>query len=257
MGNRKPVVFLSGLLSDAAVWQRVLTLLGDMIHPVIPDLSQDDSIPAMGRRVLAAAPPRFSLAGFSMGGYVAMEIMRIAPERVGRLALLGASARTDTPDQAKRRSEAIRLAEAGSFREIVGRMLPYLVHPDRLNDATLVSAIREMADRLGRDGFLRKQRAIIGRIDSRPYLPQIACPTLVLCGREDASAPLSLQEEIAALAPGAKLQIIERCGHMSPIERPDQVAAALRAWLQAGLQKAAPEFRSRWVDCLNLLRTSI
>ena len=113
-------------------------------------------------------------------------------------------------------------------------MLPNLVHPDRLADQALVSAIRAMAGRLGKDGFLRKQRAIMGRIDSRPHLPRIACPTLVLCGRQDTSTPLALHEEMAALVPGARLEVVEDCGHMSAMERPAEVSAALRRWLLGG-----------------------
>jgi len=117
---------------------------------------------------------------------------------------------------------------------VADRMLPNLVHPDRLGDRALVSAIRAMAARLGKDGFLRKQRAIMGRVDSRPHLPRIACPTLVLCGREDASTPLALSEEMAALVPGARLEVVERCGHMSAMERPVEVSGALRRWLAEG-----------------------
>jgi pimeloyl-ACP methyl ester carboxylesterase len=231
MPEREPLLLLSGLLSDGALWRAQVDDLADVADPTIPDLAQDDSIAGMARRALAAAPPRFALAGLSMGGYVALEIMRRAPERVSRLALLDTSARTDTAEQAQRRREAIRLAEVGRFNDVVDRMLPNLVHPDRLSDEGLVSAIRAMAARLGKDGFLRKQRAITGRVDGRPHLPRIACPTLVLCGREDASTPLPLHEEMAALVPGARLEVVERCGHMSAMERPAEVTAALRRWL--------------------------
>jgi pimeloyl-ACP methyl ester carboxylesterase len=230
MPEREPLLFLSGLLSDGALWRAQVDGLADVAAPVIPDLSQDNSIAGMALRALAIAPPRFALAGLSMGGYVALEIMRRAPGRVSRLALLGTSARTDTPEQAERRREAIRLAEGGDFGSVADRMLPNLVHPDRLSDEGLVSAIRAMAERLGKDGFLRKQRAIMGRVDSRPHLSRIACPTLVLCGREDASTPLALSEEMASLVP-ARLAVVERCGHMSAMERPAEVTAALRRWL--------------------------
>ena len=226
------MLVLSGLLSDGALWRAQVEGLADVAAPVVPDLAHDDSIAGMALRALAAAPPRFALAGLSMGGYVALEIMRRAPERVSRLALLGTSARTDTPEQAGRRRGAIRLAEGGEFDRVADRMLPNLLHPDRLWDEGLVSAIRAMAERLGKDGFLRKQRAIMGRIDSRPHLPRIACPTLVLCGREDASAPLALSEEMASLVPDARLAVVERCGHMSAMERPAEVTAALRRWLE-------------------------
>lgn len=234
MAEREPLLLLSGLLSDGALWRAQLDGLTDIAAPVLPDLSQDDSIAGMALRALAAAPPRFAVAGLSMGGYVALEIMRRAPGRVSRLALLDTSARTDTPEQAERRREAIRLAEGGDFGSVADRMLPNLVHPDRLSDEGLVSAIRAMAARLGKDGFLRKQRAIMGRADSRSDLPRIACPALVLCGREDASTPLALHEEMAALVPGARLGVVERCGHMSAMERPAEVTAALRRWLVEG-----------------------
>jgi pimeloyl-ACP methyl ester carboxylesterase len=216
------------------LWRAQVDDLADLAAPEIPDLARDDTIAGMALRALAAAPPRFALAGLSMGGYVALEIMRRAPERVLRLALLDTSARTDTPGQAERRREAIGLAEVGRFDDVADRMLPNLVHPDRLADRALVSAIQAMARRLGKDGFLRKQRAIMGRIDGRPHLPRIACPTLVLCGREDASAPLALSEEMAALVPGARLDVVERCGHMSAMERPAEVSGALRRWLAEG-----------------------
>ena len=231
MAEREPLLLLSGLLSDGALWRAQVDDLADIAAPTIPDLSLDDTIAGMADRALANAPPRFALAGLSMGGYVALEIMRRAPGRVSRLALLDTSARTDTPEQAERRREAIRLAEGGDFGSVADRMLPNLVHADRLSDEGLASAIRAMAARLGKDGFLRKQRAIMGRVDSRPDLPRIACPTLVLCGREDASAPLALSEEMAALVPGARLEVVERCGHMSAMERPAEVSAALRRWL--------------------------
>jgi pimeloyl-ACP methyl ester carboxylesterase len=232
MPEREPLLLLSGLLSDGALWRGQVDGLADIADPTIPDLSRDDSIAGMALRTLAAAPPRFALAGLSMGGYVALEIMRRAPERVSRLALLGTSARTDTPEQAERRRGAIALADAGEFDKVADRMLPNLLHPDRLGEQGLVSAIRAMAERLGKDGFLRKQRAIMGRIDSRPHLPRIACPTLVLCGRQDASAPLALSEEMASLVPAARLAVVERCGHMSAMERPAEVTAALRRWLE-------------------------
>ena len=232
MAEREPLLLLSGLLSDGALWRAQVDDLADVAAPVIPDLSRDDTIAGMARRALAAVPAaRFAVAGLSMGGYVALEIMRQAPGRVARLALLDTSARTDTPEQARRRREAIALAEGGGFDGVADRMLPNLVHPDRLSDEGLVSAIRAMAGRLGKDGFLRKQRAIMGRVDSRPDLPRVACPTLVLCGREDASAPLALSEEMAVLVAGAWLEVVERCGHMSAMERPAEVTGALRRWL--------------------------
>lgn len=233
MAEKIPLVLLPGLLCDRALWRAQTEGLADVAEPWVADLTRDDSMVAMARRVLDAAPPRFALAGLSMGGYVAQQVVREAPERVTRLALLDTSARTDTPEQRQRRLDLIALAERGEFKGVSDRLLPVFVHPDRLGDAALTGAIKEMTQRVGKDAFLRQQKAIMGRIDSRPSLPRIACPTLVLVGREDVLTPPERHEEIAGLIPGARLETIEHCGHMSTMERPDAVNAALRRWLAA------------------------
>jgi pimeloyl-ACP methyl ester carboxylesterase len=167
-----------------------------------------------------------------MGGYAALEVMRVAPERVARLALLDTSARADTPEQTAARRELIELAKKGRFEEVPRRLLPRVLHPDRLADERLTSTVFGMADAVDPGAFVRQEEAIIGRPDSRRDLPNIACPTLVLCGREDAQTPLPLHEEMASLIPGSRLRVIEECGHLSTLERPEAVTAALREWLQ-------------------------
>jgi pimeloyl-ACP methyl ester carboxylesterase len=227
------LVLIPGLLCDAALWEPQIEALGDVAACWVADVTRDETMRALAARVLSEAPPgRFALAGLSMGGYVALEVMRQAPERVERLALLDTSARPDTPERTQQREAFIALArrERG-FAPITRVMLPLMIHPTRLQDEPLVRAIRDMADRVGIEGYVRQQKAIISRPDSRPSLPAIACPTLVLCGREDALTPLEGHEEIARLVRGASLVIVERCGHMSTMERPAEVAAAMRAWL--------------------------
>lgn len=123
------------------------------------------------------------------------------------------------------------LAGSGKFKGVTPRLLPILIHPDRLSDAPLVARITAMADAIGKEGFLRQQRAIMSRSDLRPMLPSIACPTLVLCGRQDQLTPLDRSQEMAEAIPGARLVILDSCGHLSTMERPDEVAAALRDWL--------------------------
>ena len=182
--------------------------------------------------MLAEAPPRFALAGLSMGGYCAQEILRQAPERVLRLALLDTSARADTDEQRARRRGLIELAQKGQFKGVTPRLLPLLIHPDRLEDTDLTTVVTGMAERIGRDAFLRQQKAIMDRPDGRADLAVVGCPTLVLCGREDALTPLELHEEMVRLIPDARLEIVEQCGHLSTIERPDAVNAALRRWLE-------------------------
>jgi pimeloyl-ACP methyl ester carboxylesterase len=231
MAEKIPLLLLPGLLCDRALWLEQITALDDIATTMVADLTQDDSMEGMAHRVLAAAPGRFALAGLSMGGYLAQQIVREAPERVSRLAVLDTSARADTSEQSSRRRGLIELAEKGDFKGVTPRLLPVFLHPDRLADAALTGAVTEMTERVGKDAFVRQERAIMGRIDNRPHLPRISCPTLVLCGREDTLTPLALHEEIAALVPGARLEVVEECGHLSTMERPAQVSAALRRWL--------------------------
>jgi len=230
-----PLLLLPGLLCDEALWaHQALHLARDgEIH--IADLAQDESLGAMAARVLAAAPPVFDLAGLSMGGYLAFEVLRRAPERVRRLCLLDTSARPDTEEQTARRRGLIDLAGRGQFKGVTPRLLPLLLHPDRLPnaplaDAPLTGAVMAMAERVGAEAFLRQQRAIMARPDSRPLLASITHPTLVVCGREDALTPLEKSEEMAAAIPGARLAVIEECGHLATMERPQAVTALMRLW---------------------------
>jgi pimeloyl-ACP methyl ester carboxylesterase len=232
MAARTPLLLLPGLLCDAALWQPQIEALADVSEPIVGDLSQDETLPKMARRVLDAAPARFALAGLSMGGYCAQEIMRQAPERVLRLALLDTSARADTDEQRARRRGLIELAQKGQFKGVTPRLLPLFIHKDRLHDAVLTATVQGMAERIGRDGFLRQQQAIIGRPDGRADLALVGCPTLVLCGRDDALTPVEHHEEMARLIPDARLEIVEHCGHLSTLERPQPVNAALRRWLE-------------------------
>ncbi|MGH6968341.1 MAG: alpha/beta fold hydrolase [Stellaceae bacterium] len=231
MTGKTPLVLLPGLLCDAALWRAQAAGLADIAALAVADLTRDESMTGMARRVLDTAPPRFALAGLSMGGYCALEMMRQAPERVARLALLDTSARADTPEQTAHRRGLIELAEKGEFKGVTPRLLPLFLHPDRLADAALTGAVMAMAERVGKEAFLRQQKAIMSRGDSRPTLATIKCPTLVLCGRQDALTPPALAEEIAAGVPAARLDLIDHCGHLSTMERPEAVTAELRQWL--------------------------
>lgn len=232
MSERVPLILLPGLLCDRALWQHQLDNLADLADMSVPDLGSDDSVEAMARRVLDAAPARFALAALSMGGYVAHAIMRAAPERVVRLALFDTSARADTEEQISRRRGLISLAEKGKFKGVTPRLLPLLIHPARLEDKPLTTAVMDMAERIGKQSFLRQQTAILGRPDSRPYLPGYRCPTLVAAGRSDALTPIEVNAEMASLIPGAKYVIIENSGHLPTMEQPVAATALLRYWLQ-------------------------
>jgi len=191
----------------------------------------DDSFSEMATRILASAPDRFSLAGLSMGGYVCMEIMAQAPERVERLALFDTSARADSPDQTRRRKALIELASIGKFKGVTPRLLPLLIHSNRRSDETLTQSIIDMAGRIGQDGFLRQQTAIMNRPDRRGEMTSYEIPTMIVCGRQDALTPVHLHEEMADLIPEARLCIIEECGHLPTLERPYAATALMRDWL--------------------------
>lgn len=230
--SHTPLILLPGLLCDRALWQHQIDHLADVADSSVPDLGSDETVDAMARRVLDAAPPRFALAALSMGGYVAHAIMRAAPARVARLALFDTSARPDTDEQLTRRRGLIELAEKGKFKGVTPRLLPLLIHPDRIDDKDLTDAVMGMAERTGKAAFLRQQKAIMARPDSRPYLPDYRCTTLVAAGRSDAITPIEVNAEMASLIPGARFVVIERSGHLATMEQPVAATALLRYWLQ-------------------------
>lgn len=232
MPSRMPLVLLPGLLCDAALWRHQTETLSDVADMSVADVTTEDQAGPLAQRILASAPEEFALAGLSMGGYIAFEILRQAPDRVMRLALLDTSARADTPEKTKLRQDFIELAQTGEFKGVTPRLLPRLIHPDRLQDAELVASILAMAERIGRDAFIRQERLLMMRPDSRHDLSLIHCPTLVLCGRQDGLTPLADSEEMAEKIPRAKLVVVEDCGHLSTMERPRAVTAVLRYWLQ-------------------------
>ncbi len=227
------ILFLPGLLCDARLWRDQVAALEALGHAcVVADLTQDDSMAALAARAVAAvAAPRFAVCGLSMGGYVALEVMRQAAGRVTRLALLDTAARPDSEAQARRRRGLIGLASTGRFRGVTPRLLPQLIHPRHL-DGPLAAEVTAMAERVGRDAFLRQQRAILGRVDSRPDLPRIAVPTLVAVGDEDVLTPPALAEEMAGAIPGARCERIAGCGHLPPMEDPISTSRLLIDWLQ-------------------------
>lgn len=231
------LILLPGSLCDHRLWQHQLTTLASDAAVSVGDLTHDDSIAGMARRVLAGAPPRFALAGLSLGGIVALEVIRQAPERVQRLALLGTSAR---PSSARQRAQWRRMgamARRGQLGAVVRDiLLPTLVHPDRRADASLARIVKDMADTVGCEAYLRQLAALSARADSRPHLARITCPTLLVAGRADSVCPVALHEEMAAEIPGARLVVIEQCGHLSSLEQPRAITSLLSNWLHGHLE---------------------
>ncbi|MGX9963622.1 alpha/beta fold hydrolase [Roseomonas sp. F4] len=230
------LLLLPGLLCDARLWRDQVAALPAGLDHRVADLTQDDTMSAMAARALALVPEAspIALVGLSMGGYVALEVMRQAPHRIARLALIDTSARPDTPEQARRRRGLLTLSRAGEFRGVTPRLLPQLLHPDHL-DGPLGQEVQQMAERVGREAFARQQRAILARPDSRPDLPTIRVPTLVAVGEADLLTPPELAVEMAALIPGARLHILPGCAHLSPMEDPAAVTALLLDWLDTAI----------------------
>lgn len=226
-----PVLLLPGLLCDARLWRDQVAALADIAVCTVADLTLDDRFEAMAERALARMPARFALAGLSMGGYAAFAIMRLAPERVSRLLLMDTSARPDSEAQMRRRRALMALSASGRFHGVAPRMLPNLLHPDRANDPVLGAEVTAMATRVGRDAFLRQQTATLHRPDSRPELARIEVPSLVVVGAGDQLTPPPLAREIAAGIPGARLVVLEGCGHLPPLEAPEAVSALMRSWI--------------------------
>jgi pimeloyl-ACP methyl ester carboxylesterase len=229
-----PTLLLPGLLCTARLYAAQLPALWQFGPVTLADHRRDDSIAAIAARILEQAPPRFALLGLSMGGYVAFEVLRQAPGRVLRLALLDTTARADTAEQTARRHGLIERAAAGAFGELADLLYPVLVHPDRRDDQSLRELVRCMAEETGVEAFIRQQTAIIHRCDSRPDLAAIGCPTLVLVGEADQLTPPELSQEIAAGIRGAQLVVVPGSGHLSTLEQPQRVNAALLQWLAPG-----------------------
>jgi pimeloyl-ACP methyl ester carboxylesterase len=231
---RIPVLALPGVLCDERLWQGAADALADVADFTIVPTTTHDSIAGLAGHALATmAAERFALAGFSLGGYVSLEIMRRAPDRVAMLALVDTGPTSDPPQAGEWRRRAIAYAKHSRVDRdaVYAEFLARLVHPSRLNDQALQKLLRAMADSVGADAFVRQQTAAMHRPDSRPTLATIACPTLVLCGAADQVTPLEWSEQMAAGIAGAHLVTIEGAGHMAPLEKPDAFHAALRGWL--------------------------
>ena len=225
------LVLVPGLNCTADLFRPQIEVFSNDRDVVVADTLQDDTIEAMAQRALDAAPERFALAGLSMGGYVSLAMQRMAPERVTRLALLDTTARPDTEEGTARRRVLIDLARNGQFEKVHEALWPRLVHPDRYADKVLEAIVLKMMDDTGVDAFCRQQEAIMARVDSRPLLAQVKCPTLVLVGAQDVITPIDMAEEMVDAIPNASLFIVPETGHLSTIEAPVHVNAALAKWL--------------------------
>lgn len=223
------LVLIPGLAADATTWAAQREGLADAV--VCDAHFRQGTLPAMAAALLAENQGPLVLCGASMGGMIALECLRQAPSRIAGLALLGSSARPDTPEIAALRAKAFAMIDDGRYEEMLSLNVPLSFHPDRLADRELTRAYLDMLLRAGPAQLVRQNLAVAARPDSRPLLAGIACPTLVICGDADLVTPIEHSFEIAALVPGSEMQVLERCGHMLTMERPQGVNAALRRWL--------------------------
>ena len=226
------ILLLPGLLNDASVFTDQVAALTTVATVEVGNLSIAETISDLAISVLQeASAKRFVLLGLSLGGYVAFEIMRQAPERVAGLVLMDTTALPDTPESKAKRESLIELA-ATDLNAVIEQLLPLLSHPDRMNLPAVRGNVQSMANGLGAEVFTRQQRAIMGRPDSRPTLKGIRCPTLVICGEDDLITPPQTAKEMARGIKHARLEIIPECGHLATLDQPERVSELLLGWLK-------------------------
>ena len=233
MAEYLPLVLVPGLTCTARLYAPQTVALWRYGAVTVADHRRDADIKAIAARILKDAPPRFALAGLSFGGYIAFEMMRQASARIAKLALLDTSARPDPPEQSAGRKVQIAMAQNGRYGEIADLAIPRYLHRNRQNDPAMTGIVRQMIDETGPDAFVRQLQAIMSRPDSRPLLLSIRCPALVVVGDGDVATPPELNKEIADGIAGARYVMVPDCGHLSTIERPEAVNAALAQWLEA------------------------
>lgn len=227
-----PLVMIPGLVCDDRLFTHQLENLSDIADMQVIDHRHFNDIKDLARSILVGAPAKFALLGLSMGGYVAFEIMRQAPERVIKLALIATSARQDSDEMAKRRRDFIRLAGMGKFRGMSPVLVQSFIHPDNVGNESLISTLYDMAQDTGAEGFINQQQAILSRPDSTETLGHITCPTIVIFGDSDERTPVAVNGEIATAIAGAELVVLPHCGHLPPLEQPELTTKHLRAWLE-------------------------
>jgi len=233
MPDAVPVVMVPGLACSPRLYASQTPALWQAVGPVmVANHTTASTLNGIAAAILAHAPARFHLVGLSMGGYISFEVLRQAPERVVKLALLDTTCRADLPEQTERRRKLIALAEDGKLTAINDLLWPLLVHEQHQNDKTLRATVDAMMTETGAPAFVRQQQAIIGRPDSRPFLSSVRAQTIVIVGDSDKITPPVMNEEIAAGIAGARLETVRECGHLSTLEQPDAVAKLLVDWLR-------------------------
>jgi pimeloyl-ACP methyl ester carboxylesterase len=232
MSQSLPIILVPGLVCSPRIYAPQIPALWQSRPVTLANHIRDNTMAGIAKRILDEAPDEFAIAGHSMGGYICLEIVQQAPERVKRLALLSTSARPETPEATDRRRGWIAETKVGGYHTILDRLFTNFVHPSRTKDASLYQIVRDMGDDVGPEAFVHQLEAIMTRADSRPLLPSIKCPTLVLTSDTDNMVPNAFSTELAEGIPGAKLVVIPDCGHLPQLEKPEAMTAAMLDWLK-------------------------
>lgn len=226
-------VLIPPLLCSPLAYAPVLDAAWTRGQVTVADTRHDDTIEAMAQRILRENTGDIAVLGTSMGGYVALEIIRQAPGRVTALALVSTSARADTAEQIQARARQSALVEDGQFNALIDAAFPGVVAAGNELDDALLATWRAMTTPIGADAFLRQQQAVVQRADLRSLLPSIDCPTAVIHGAQDRLIPLAAAEEMAAAMPSASFTVLDGAGHLVFHEQPDAARAAINAWLES------------------------
>jgi pimeloyl-ACP methyl ester carboxylesterase len=237
--DKTPLLLVPGMICSPRLYAAQVAALAPDAAIVVPDwrrapLAIWDSWESAARWVVDQMPAgKFALAGLSLGGMLAVEIMQFAAERVTKLALLDTGVRGQNEAERAIRRARIRLADEGHFELVLGMQMGRFIPAYMLPDKALVDAVMTMCGEIGVEIYKRQEALAAIRVDRRPDLPKIKCPTIVVCGRDDAATPLFFSEEIAAAIKGSELIVIEQCGHLTTMEKPAETTAILRKWLNA------------------------
>ena len=234
MTGKLPLLLIPGLAGNKTMWEPQIRGLNDIADCWVAPLPATDDLGTMAQYILAEAPDRFALAGWSMGGYLSFEILRRAPDRVLRLALMSTTAEPETDEISQRRRASIAAAERDGFLSEIRSLSPRFLHPERRRDGVIVELMVRQAFEIGPEAYRRHHLAMMKRPDYRPLLPHIGCPTLVVGGRQDYVTRATSQARMARGIPAAKLVLLERCAHMVTLERTHETVQAMRHWLRDG-----------------------
>jgi pimeloyl-ACP methyl ester carboxylesterase len=231
VNGRHTVILVPGLLCDAWIWRTQAAALSRVANVIVADVSDRPTITDMAESALATASGRIALAGHSLGGRIALEAARLAPDRIERLALLDTGVGPRHSDEEGKRMALVRIGHEQGMDAVADAWLPPMIAEANRSNGSLMRGLRQMIRRSNPDRLERQQRALLNRPDALEGLPHIRCPTLVLAGRDDAWSPVAQHEDIAARIPVSTLTIIEGAGHMATAERPAAVSAAMLDWL--------------------------